>query len=256
MSEPPPPAPRDPPASPPPPPASSPPAQSPPPEAPEHRLDPDLAARAAAARAAGASVEEPPPAVNPRRYGWTIGIFGLVLVIVISIYQFARNGVGTAGVPPGKQLHKFVAPLASSGAERDANTHPRCDPAHPNTQGLNVCGRTPLVLGFFVTGSPACTRAVDALQTVSRQFASAPIQFAAVAVRADRVDAAATARRHRWTIPVAYDRDGAIGDLYGVEICPLVEVAQRGGIVARRLIGERWSDPGELATQVHALLAR
>ena len=35
-------------------------------------------------------------------------------------------------------------------------------------------------------------------------------------------------RSHHWTIPVAYDRDGALGALYGVAICPLVELARRG----------------------------
>ena len=32
--------------------------------------------------------------IDTRRYRWMIGIFGLVLVIVFSIYQFATHGVG------------------------------------------------------------------------------------------------------------------------------------------------------------------
>lgn len=225
--------------------------------APRHRLDPDLAAATTTAGAPGPGPPQvPPPPVDTRRYRWAIGIFGLGLVIAISIYQFAKNGVGTAGVPAGKPLHHFVAPLAFGGIDLDANTRPRCDPAHPNPKGLNVCGRTPLVLGFFVTGSSSCTRQVDAIQAVAHQFATSPIRFAAVAVRADRATAAAEVRRHGWTIPVAYDRDGAIGQLYGVQICPLVEVAYRGGTVAHRLIGEGWSTPAALSTQVRSLLAR
>ncbi len=177
------------------------------------------------------------------------------MVIVGSIYGFAHNGVGSAGVAPGKPLHRFVAPLATAGVDLDANANPRCDPLHPNPRGLNICGRTPLVLAFFVTGSSSCTRQVDALQVLSRQRALRSIQFAALAVHTDRADTVAAIRRHGWTIPVAYDREGSVGDLYGIRVCPIVELAYRGGTVARRLIGEHWSRPAVLAGQVRVLLA-
>ena len=57
-------------------------------------------------------------------------------------------------------------------------------------------------------------------------------------------------RAHHWTIPVAYDADGAVGGLYGVAVCPMVELAYRGGIVADRLIGEHWIARAALAAQV------
>jgi hypothetical protein len=53
---------------------------------------------------------------------------------------------------------------------------------------------------------------------------------------------------------VAYDRDGAVGDVYGVEVCPIVELAYRGGVVARRLIGDSWASTSKLGGQVQALL--
>jgi peroxiredoxin len=185
-----------------------------------------------------------------------IGIFGLILVIAISVYQFAESGVGTPGVAAGKRLHFFVAPLATSGLDLDANTNPRCDPTHLNPRGLNVCGHAPVVLGFFVSGSAACRRQIDTLQAVSSQFAPSGVQFAAVAVRAGRSSTATLIRSHHWTIPVAYDRDGAIGDLYGVEICPMVELAYRGGTVADRLIGEHWLERSALSARVRALLVK
>jgi hypothetical protein len=232
-------------------------SESPPPEqepdAPR-RLDPDLAI----ASAGGEEPRRPPPepAINTRPYRWAIGIFGLILVIAISAYQFARNGVGGPGVAPGKRLHLFVAPLATGSLNLDANMSPRCDPAHPNPQGLNVCGRHPLVLAFFVTGSGSCARQVDALQTLSTRFPARAVQFAAVAIRASKQSTAAEARAHRWTIPVAYDRDGAVGQTYGVEICPLVEIANSQGIVTRRLIGEDWSSVKALTGPVQALVSR
>ena len=182
-----------------------------------------------------------------------IGIFGLVLVVAFSVYLFASRGSQTAGVPAGKRLPLFVAPLATSNLNLDANLNPRCDPADPNPRGLNVCGHSPLVLGLFVTGSGDCRRQVDVIQAVSREFAGSGVQFAAVAVYAGRKTTAALVRSHRWTIPVAYDRDGAVGGAYGVAVCPMIELAYRGGVVAKRLIGDHWLKTAALAAQVDAL---
>jgi hypothetical protein len=63
-------------------------------------------------------------------------------------------------------------------------------------------------------------------------------------------------RKHGWTIPVAYDADGAVGGLYAVSACPLLELVDRSGTVAQRLIGEDWIARGALAARVRALLAR
>jgi hypothetical protein len=219
---------------------------------PEHRLDPDQAA--ALRRPPAGSPKS--PLIDPRPYRWIIGIFGLVLVIVFSVTLFVSRGIQTAGVPPGKPLHHFVAPLATSRLNLDANTNPRCDPAHPNPQGLNVCGRTPIVLAFFAAGSPDCRRQVDAMQSLTNRYSADGIQFAAVAVRAGRTQTASLVRSHHWTIPVAYDRDGAIGALYGVDVCPLLELAYRGGIVADRLIGKHWLQGAALAARVQRLVGR
>jgi peroxiredoxin len=228
------------------------------PQTPQHRLDPDRAAASAPSRPAP---ERSPaePAVDTRRYRWMIGIFGVALVIVISVYQFASHGVGTTGVPPGQRIHFFAAPLAASTLNGAANLNPPCTLAHHDPRALNVCllvRRAPLVLAFFVTGSANCTQQVDTLQTVSRSFSPRDVQFAAVAVGASHASAAAQVRSHNWTVPVAYDTDGRVGAQYGVEICPLIELAKRGGIVADRLIGNHWLAPQALARQVRALVNR
>lgn len=219
---------------------------------PLRRLDPDLAA----ADAPAPPPRRPPPAIDTRRYRWTIGILGLVLVIAFSIYGFAHNGVGSPGVAIGHPLHRFVAPLATSGLNLDANGRPRCDPTRPNPHGLNVCNHGPLVLSFFVAGSSACTKQVDALQALAQEPALRSIQFAAVAVHENRQATLSAVRHHRWTLPVAYDRDGSIGDLYGVQVCPMLELAGQGGIVKRRLIGEHWDTAGRLRPLVQALIGK
>ena len=237
-------------------------------------LDPDRAvaeaggAEARGAEAGGAEAggaerparrppERPPerPVVDTRRYRWMIGSFGLALVVAFSTYTFTTRGVATTGIPAGRHLHPFVAPLATSALSGDANVDPRCDPAHPNPQALNVCGRTPLVLAFFATRSGECIREVDVLQRLSGQFPAGRITFAAVAVQASRAATARLVRAHAWTIPVAYDPDGAVGAVYGVQVCPMIELARRGGVVSDRLIGNHWLDPSALGARVRALLA-
>ncbi len=186
-----------------------------------------------------------------------IGIFGLALVIVISVYQFASHGTGTTGVPPGKRIHFFAAPLATSTLSGAANLNPPCTLARHDPRALNVCllvRRTPLVLAFFVTGSANCTRQVDTIETVAREFSPRDVRFAAVAVGASHSSVATQVRSHRWTIPVAYDVDGRVGAQYGVQICPLIELAKRGGIVADRLIGNHWLQPQALAQRVRSLV--
>jgi peroxiredoxin len=228
------------------------------PEVPQHRLDPDRAA-ASAATAPAAPPPAPQPAVYARRYGSIIGIFGLGLVIVFSVLQFASHGVGSTGVAPGQRLHFFAAPLAASTLDGAANLKPPCTLARHDRRALNICllaERGPLVLAFFASGSGTCRRQVDTLQAVSRQFPAGRVQFAAVAVGAGHREVAAEVRSHQWTIPVAYDSDGRVGALYGVSVCPLIELSRQGGVVANRLIGNRWLQTSALAAQVRALVPR
>ena len=85
------------------------------------RLDPDLAAKAAATRA---TRRAPAPVIDTRRYQRMIGLLGIALVLIISISLLTTHGVGTAGIPAGKRLHYFAAPLATTNLNGDANTNP------------------------------------------------------------------------------------------------------------------------------------
>jgi thiol-disulfide isomerase/thioredoxin len=116
--------------------------------------------------------------------------------------------------------------------------------------------RAPLVLALFATSSADCEHEVDTLQALAQEFPRREVQFAAVAIHASHTATASAVRAHRWTIPVAYDRDGAIGVVYDAEICPLLELAYRGGVVADRLIGDHWLSAAALGARVRALLNR
>jgi hypothetical protein len=197
--------------------------------------------------------------IDTRPYRRMIGAIGIGLAIVVSALLFITRGVGPVGISAGERLHWFVAPLATSNLIGDANLAPHCNPAQPDARALNVCpwlaNRAPLVIGFFIPASADCTRQVNIIQTVSRQFRPGSVQFAAVAVRTGHSQSAKLVRQHHWTIPVAYDRDGAVGAVYGVQVCPLLELAYRGGVVAYRLVGDQWQSPNALAGKVRALLS-
>ncbi len=220
----------------------------------KRRLDPDRAAELAKQRGRSAGG---PVAIDTRRYQRMIGLIGIALVVVVSVAFLTTHRAGTAGIPAGNQLRYFAAPLATSNLNGDANLHPPCTASRHDPRALNIClvSRShPLVLAFFVTHSAGCETQVDALQQLSGRFPAA--RFAAVAVRASHQQASTAVRQHRWTIPVAYDADGAVGEVYGVEVCPIVELADRGGRVQNRLIGDHWASSSTLAGPVKELLRR
>jgi hypothetical protein len=220
------------------------------------RLDPDQAAETAARRGAR---RPPPPVIDTRRYQRIIGLIGLTLVVVISVALLSSHSAGTAGIPAGQRLPFFAAPLAASTLNGDARINPPCTLAKHDPRALNIClisKHHPLVLAFFVTSSGGCVNQVSALQTVSHQFSGSTVRFAAVAVSTSHKTAASAVRSHHWTIPVAFDADGAVGQIYGVAVCPIVELAYRGGRVEQRLIGEHWDDPTALADEVRTLVNR
>jgi len=221
------------------------------------RLDPDRAVPRPSQESA-----EPrtggwrPVTIDPRPYRWMVGAIGLVLILAVGAYQFIAHGTRSSGVAPGQRLHLFAAPLADSTLNGDPNPHPTCTEARHDPRALNVClmaARGPVVLSFFVTGAGQCERQVSALQTLSSRFPS--VQFAAVAVNGGHAATAAVVSWHHWTIPVAYDRDGTVQQLYDVVACPMVEMATRGGIVRSRLIGDRWQTAAALAPYVRGLVA-
>lgn len=209
---------------------------------------------------------EPPPSARPAgasRYGWMIGILGIILIAYISLNTLRTEGPGSAGPAAGSSLPRFAAPLVTSDLEGDANVAsragqgsagnvPACDVDDP--RALNVCTlarQGPVVLAFLTAGADTCTRELDAMETVSRDFPQ--VGFAAVGIKGKRSEFRDLTRERGWTFPVAQDRDGAVANLYGVAVCPTVVLAYRGGEVMETALGGEAATAGALAAKVRLL---
>jgi hypothetical protein len=204
-----------------------------------------------------------PPAAPPgrARYGWIVGVVGLVVLAYILLNTLRTEGPGSAGPAAGEPLPVFAAPLVDSTLEGDANVAtradqgdaghvPACDVDDP--RALNVCTlvrRGPLVLAFLTAKGGKCADELDTMQQIAGRFPD--VSFAAVGIKGDREDFRVLARTHGWRFPLAQDRDGAVANLYGIAVCPTVVLARRGGTVAETLLGG--VSAAELAARVRAL---
>lgn len=203
----------------------------------------------------------PRPPAGPQSFVWVIGVVGILVLAYITLNTLKTDSPGSRGVPAGRALPPFAVPLALSSLEGDANIatrpgsgaegrRPACQVRGPKV--LNSCQlaeRGPVVLAFVATRSERCERQIDVLERVRARFAG--VEFAAVAVRGDRDDVRRVVRRHRWRLPVGYDHDGAVANLYAVAVCPTITFARRGG----RVVGTSFEllDESALARRVEAL---
>jgi hypothetical protein len=171
-----------------------------------------------------------------------LGVLVVAILCYIALNTLRTSGPGSRGVPAGRHLPPFAAPLATSSLAGDANvatragegaagSRPACRVRGPRV--LNSCQlaeQGPVALAFFTTRSRRCQDEVGVLDRLRARFAD--VRFAAVAIRGARSDVAALVRARGWRLPVGYDHDGAVADEYAVAVCPTITFARRGGRVA------------------------
>jgi hypothetical protein len=179
---------------------------------------------------------------------WIAGVAAVVVLCYIALNTLGTDAPGSKGLQEGEKLPPFAVPLATAPGppDTDANVatrpgqgnahHRACDVRGPAV--LNSCElaeRGPVALAFFATGDKRCTRQVDLLDRLAPRFPG--VSFAAIAIKAKREQAAAVVRSHHWRLPVGFDHDAAVTNLYAVAVCPLVTFADRGGKVSASTLG-------------------
>jgi hypothetical protein len=226
--------------------------------------EPPRRSRLVGERPADVPAQPPPGARGPMgtRYLWVVGAGAVVLVLILLVATL-RHGTerGARGVPDGRVMPAFAVPTAVGALQGDANIaqhagegeaghEPAC-----TVQGkdiMNICALrsgAPVVLAFFTIKSKDCVAQLDVMEQVQQDLPA--VRFAAVAIRGDRDDLRAMVRRHGWTFPVGYDRDGALANTYHVQVCPQLTFARRGGRVAETTFGRL--GPGDLAAKARRL---
>jgi AhpC/TSA family len=232
----------------------------------EHGEAPPRRSAAVGARPADrAPTAAPPPPPRPSSgtpYLWVVGAAAVVLVSLLLLTTI-RQGTdrGAHGVPVGDVMPPFAVPTALGPIDADANIarhagegqageRAACTVRGPDI--LNGCALReagPVVLAFFAIRSRECVAQLDAMQRVRAQLPG--VQLAAISIRGDRGDLRKLVRRHGWSFPVGYDRDGALSNAYHVQVCPQLTFARRGGRVVETTFGTL--APAALAAKARSL---
>jgi len=215
----------------------------------------------------------------PRPGARYLGLVGLAFAALVAVatYDTIRTGAhGILGVDAavrGRPLPEFAVPRIPGGPDLDANifqddcasaANPcpvdqrRASACQIHVRGaIRVCDLfdRPLVISFwFLRASGSCLDTQDAVNRIAARFRGR-VNFLSIDVHDDRTSVAQTVAKHGWTIPVGWDRDGAVSNLYRVGGCPTVAFVYPGGIFAGAKAGVANLTPSKLEADVRRLLA-
>lgn len=193
------------------------------------------------------------------RYSLFVGLAFIALIVVAALNTIRANDSGILGTDVvadrGMALAEFAVPDLRGEQVGDANVYqddcassenpcPASDRRTPAcevelVQVIRVCDLfdRPLVISFWFTGGADCLPTQDVVDRIARRF-SGQVNFLSIDVRDDREEARQIVEDRGWTIPVGYDADGAVSNLYLVGVCPTVAFAYPGGILSEAKLGE------------------
>ena len=208
------------------------------------------------------------------RYSIVVGLLFLAVIAVATVNTLeGRDGGETLGLdrlPDRWPLPEFAVPAGDSGLEGDANVAQddcetsaipcpggsrRMPACRIDTGGaIRVCDffDKPLVISFWFDKGNGCADQQDVVERVYRRYRGR-VGFLSLDIRDDRDTLRDLIDRHGWTMPVGYDRDGAVAGLYGVGGCPTFAYVYPGGTLQGAGIGDLTA--GRLGDRVDRLLA-
>lgn len=178
-----------------------------------------------------------------------LGTFLIVVLAMALAYTLFRAIAGDGPVGSqrlvGRAAPEFAAPLAGSGLNGDSNVLSRSGAkASGETAACDVklegafvscrdlAGRAVIV--FWNPDDEICVRQVDALDRYVRSTGR-DVDSVAVALRPEAGAVERQVEQRGWELPVAIDRDGAVGVLYGVGACPTSYFVERGKVIDVRI---------------------
>ena len=199
----------------------------------------------------------PQPAKPGGRYSLWVGAAFLAVIVVAIVNTIGTRDDGILGVSAterGEPLPEFAVPKLLGSTEGDANVFqddcesaanpcpaddrrtPACQVELP--QVIRVCDLfdRPLVLSFWFTEGADCLPTQDLVDELAGRYAGR-VNFLSVNVRDERENVAGIVRERGWRVPVGWDADGAVSNLYRVGGCPTVAYAYPGGLMSGAAIG-------------------
>ena len=207
------------------------------------------------------------------RYSLVVGLLFLVVIVIAGIHTLGGGGGETLGLdqfPQRWPLPEFAVPAGASQLEGDANiAQDDCDssqlPCPESSQrtpacqiktkgAIRVCDffDRPLVISFWFTEGNGCVDQQDVVQRVYERYRGR-VGFLSLDIRDSRDALRELIRQHGWTMPVGFDRDGAVATLYGVGGCPTFAYVYPGGTLQAASIGDLTA--AQLSAKVDRLLA-
>jgi len=112
-----------------------------------------------------------------------------------------------------------------------------------------------VILDFWATWCGPCRRTLPIVAQVARKYQDKGVRFYAVNEREDGDKIKAFLKQQKITCAVALDRDGKVGDLYGVEGIPQTVVIGKDGTVQQVDVGFTEDLQDTLTKDLDALLA-
>ena len=168
----------------------------------------------------------------------------IALIAYVTFNTLSSERGSSTGPLAGEPMAQFAAPLVDSSLEGDVNVIQRsgsgtvaCDVK--GARVLNSCqlvANRPAALIFINDSDGRCANALDDLVAAARRFPK--LNVAAIVIGGQRDAARTLISDHRWRVPVAQDRDGALANLYGVAVCPQIVYLRRGGVVDGVSVGD------------------
>ncbi len=208
-----------------------------------------------------------------RAYSLFVGAAFVALIVfaLINTLRTEEGGLLGAGGDRGSPAPQFAVPAVLGPLQGDANVYqddcstselpcpadarrtPACEVRERGA--IRVCDLfdRPLVISFWFSRGGDCLPSQDLVDRVAARYRGR-VNFLSIDVRDDRDEVRRIVRERGWRVPVGYDADGAVSNIYRVGVCPTVAFVYPGGIIQGASVGSKELDGGALARDVDRLL--
>jgi thiol-disulfide isomerase/thioredoxin len=195
----------------------------------------------------------------------------VVVVAAVNTFSSEEGGILGTDDDAGMPLPEFAVPELLGSLEGDANVYqddcetsetpcPESESRTPACQieskgAIRICDffDRPLVLSFWFTRGADCLPTQDDFDALARRYRDR-VNFVSINVRDDRDEARAIVTERGWEVPVGYDADGAVSNLYRVGVCPTVAFVYPGGILREAKIGSEELSLEQMQAEIEALI--